>query len=41
MGESGFLHDVGDGNILQALQPEHSRGGLDNQAAILFRLFPG
>jgi hypothetical protein len=39
MREPGFLHDVSDGNIFQAVQPEHSRGRLDNQAAILFHLF--
>jgi hypothetical protein len=41
MRESGFLHYIRDGNIFHALQPEHSRSRLDNQAAILLRLFPG
>ena len=39
MREPGFLHDVRDGNIFQALQSEHPRGRVDNQAAILLRLF--
>jgi hypothetical protein len=38
MCKAGFLHDVGDGDIVHAVQSEHPRCGFDNEMPILFGL---
>jgi hypothetical protein len=39
MRKAGFLHNVGDGNIFHAVQPEHPGCGFDNELPILFNFF--